>query len=668
MRISIFFIPFCLLFSFSSNAEVFHAVLDGNWFESTTWDKQDIPGSTDTVIIDGFKITFNFDDPNYSVNRIEIYNGGWTGNDSKLNITNESILTINNDMILTAKNYNENIELKIQDKGTLNVYGDITFTRTEENLSMGNLSFVMINEGKMNVVGDFIYDYKNADEINEGGSEILLDDNTVLSVAGNTMLKISNGKDFFMELKESSNVILYGDAQMEVQGGKTFLIKTSANSNFTIQGDAYMINASQNSSMVFGSFDNDGKLTVDGNLDISSTVQNAPISIDLSGEKANVEIGGNLTFDAMSDGDVKIEILDYASMELGGNIMRPSAFGAMDMDETGSLTFNGDTPQLIPAINLNGSGLDSLNLSNLVFENTSNEPMGLEGPIVIKNTLVLSDGNIKTSDAGILIIEAGGSIEGGSVNAFIDGPMMKRGSTNGESFLFPVGANGVYAPVTISELTSPNSEYTVQYYSDPPPLGEGLTANVTNVSENGYWEVDKKEESEDVEITLHWTNGEVSDLDNPNALIVVGMNDSTFNFWENYGRSEITGSIDPGASGSITSNLLGDPPPIGTLLFGIGTETVITSSTNNIINDEKIKIFPNPVQDIIQIESEDNKLENVQLEIINQNGQIMFSETINLGSGKFQLTSETANIKTSGIYFLRIISEQGSRITKFNKI
>ena len=84
-------------------------------------------------------------------------------------------------------------------------------------------------------------------------------------------------------------------------------------------------------------------------------------------------------------------------------------------------------------------------------------------------------------------------------------------------------------------------------------------------SQNGYWEVHKEKESEDVEITLHCSNGEVSDLDNQNVLVVVGINDSTFNLWGNYGRSEITGNIDPGASGSITSNLLGDPPPIGTL-------------------------------------------------------------------------------------------------------
>ena len=658
--------PLFLIFSLSTNATVFHAVSDGNWLSNSTWDLFEIPSANDTVVIDGYTVVYNNTAAIDSISRIEIYN---TNNNSgaALKVSDASILTVLDDVIITSFNFDNDIELKIEQTATLNIFGNLHFKRTEENVGKGKLSFLMVDDGKMNVIGDFIYDYKNA-SLEEGGVEIKLDNNSILSVAGNTHFKISNGKEFFIELANSANVILYGDATMEMTGGKNFLVKTSANSNFTVIKNASMINSGQNSAFIFGSFANDGELNINGNLDITSTIQNSPITIDFSGEKAEMAILGNITFNAVSDGDVKIALEDNSNLSLGGNIIRPSAYGAINMDELGSFTFNGDNPQLIPATNLPNSGLDSLNLSNLVFNNTSDVAMSLEGPMVIKNSLVLSNGNLNTTSSGILIIEEGGSISGGSNTSFVDGPMMKRGNTNGEPFLFPIGANGVYAPVTISGLDSSKSEYTAQYFSDPPPFGLGLSENITAVSQRGYWELFKKEGSEEPNITLHWMNGEVSDLDNINNIVVVGKNDSTLNLWENYGNSEVTGTINPGSTGTVTSNFMSDPPPFGLLQFGIGTLSITNSIDNNIIKDGKVNLFPNPVGDLIQIESIDSKLKDAIIEIFDRNGQRVFVNKITFESGKYQISTDAANIQNSGIYFLRITNEEGNRILKFTKV
>lgn len=655
-----------LLITFSTNAAVFHAVSDGNWLTKSTWDLFEIPTASDTVIIDGYTVTYNNTVANDSISLIKIYNEN-NNNGSALQISDESLLTVLNDVIITSYNFETDIELKVEQQATLNIFGNLQLKRTEDNLGFGKLSFLMVDDAQMNVIGDFIYDYKNA-SLDEGGVEIKLDHNSILSVAGNTQFNISNGKEFFIELVDSANVILYGDAEMNMSGGKNFLVKTSSNSNFTIHGNASMINSGQNSSFVFGSFANDGNFNINGNLDITSTIQNSPITIDFSGENAEINVKGNITFDAISDGDVKIAIADNSKLSLGGNIIRPSAYGAIEMDELGSFTFNGDTPQLIPATNLPNSGLDSLNLSNLVFNNTSDVAMSLEGPMVVNNSLVLSNGNLNTTSAGILIIEEGGSISGGSTTSFVDGPMMKKGSTNGEPFIFPVGANGVYAPVTISGLDSSKSEYTVQYYSDPPPFGLGLSESLTAVSQTGHWEIYKKENSENANITLHWMDGEVSDLDDINNIVVVGMVDSVLSFWENYGSSEITGSIDPGSTGTVTSNFMSDPPPFGLLQFGIGTTDMSSSIDNKIINDGKVNLFPNPVEDLIQIESMDSNLKDAIIEIFDRNGQKVFMNNISFESGKYQISTEAANIQNSGIYFVRITSEEGNRILKFTKV
>ncbi len=658
--------PLFLIFSLSANATIFHAVSDGNWLTKSTWDLFEIPSANDTVVINGFTVVYNNTAAIDSVSHIILDNESLNGS-SALKISDESILTVLNDVIVTSYNLNKDIELKVEQTATLNIFGNLHFKRTEDNIGHGKLSFLMIDDAQMNVIGDFIYDYRNA-SLDEGGVEIKLDNNSILSVAGNTHFNIFNGKEFFIELVDSANVILYGDVNMEMTGGKNFLVKTSANSNLTINGNASMKNSGQNSSFIFGSFANDGNLTVNGNLDIISTIQNSPVTIDFSGEKALMSVIGNITFDAISDGDVKIALAENSNLSLGGNIIRPSSYGAIDMDEFGSIIFNGVNPQMIPATNLPNSGLDSLNLSNLVFNNTSDEAMSLEGPMVVNNSLVLSNGNLNTTSAGILIIEEGGSISGGSSTSFVDGPMMKKGSTNGEPFLFPIGANGVYAPITISGLDSSRSEYTAQYFSDPPPFGLGLSESVTAVSQRGYWELFKKENSEDADVTLHWMNGEVSDLDDINKIVVVGMNDSTQNLWGNYGSSEITGTIDPGSTGTVTSNYMSDPPPFGLLQFAVGSQSIIDAIDNQIINDGKVRLFPNPIDDLIQLESVDTELNDAIIEIFDRNGQRVFMNKISFESGKYQVSTEAANIHNTGIYFLRITNEEGSRILKFTKV
>jgi len=273
-------IPFFLLFTFSASAKKYHAVLDGNWHVPSTWDLYEVPSSADTVIIDGYTVTFDINASTDSISRVEIYNVS-NANNSKLRIADASTLTVLNDLVLISYNNQKDIELKIEDFATLNIFGNVYFERTAENIESGKLSFFMLDDSRMNVIGDFNYDYKNASETEEGGFEVRLDNNSVFSVAGNTSFTIANGKEFFIELKDDASALLYGDMIMEMTGGKNFLVKTSATSTFNVQGNATLKNSGQNSSLVFGSFSNDGNFNVEGNFDIISTVANSPLTLQL---------------------------------------------------------------------------------------------------------------------------------------------------------------------------------------------------------------------------------------------------------------------------------------------------------------------------------------------------------------------------------------------------
>lgn len=71
---------------------------------------------------------------------------------------------------------------------------------------------------------------------------------------------------------------------------------------------------------------------------------------------------------------------------------------------------------------------------------------------------------------------------------------------------------------------------------------------------------------------------------------------------------------------------------------------------------------------ILSNESIDTELKDAIIEIFNRNGQKVFTTKTSFESGKYQLSTDAANIQNTGIYFLRITSKEGSRILKFTKV
>lgn len=86
-----------------------------------------------------------------------------------------------------------------------------------------------------------------------------------------------------------------------------------------------------------------------------------------------------------------------------------------------------------------------------------------------------------------------------------------------------------------------------------------------------------------------------------------------------------------------------------------------TLSVNQVENDKRVKIYPNPVANILTIENPFPN--NVQLKVFNQLGQIVLKQNQNTTS-----TSLDVSNLSKGIYFLNINSEEGNTQTiKFVK-
>lgn len=752
--LSFFIFSIFMFLSFQSTATKFVAKGSGNWSNQNVWDKGSVPTSADTVYIDGYSINI---DVKLEVKSIFISNHS-DKNYTSLNITDT--LTVFDEFNVTAENILKDIDILVNGDGVLTVNGNMNFVRTIDNVTTNRFQFYMYGNSKTYILGDFNFDYKNA-SASEISFEIYTSGNAILDVTGQTTLITRNGKDLDFVLEGNSQVILRDSLSLLLYDGEETAITANENSHFQLLSNAYLLNSGGSTHTKLKSGDTGGKMTISGNVYMESTGNSLDIKLEAKGPKAELNIEGDIVMTSTSESSNLIDLKNEGQLNLGGNILRPTFFGALKMETDAKLVFNGTVPQNLPEGKLDNSGNDSLLFGIVAIENTSNVPFELTKNLIIKDSLILSSGKIKTSSTSLLIIEDGAFIKGGDSNSYVQGPMMKKGATNGESFTFPIGDATYFAPLTITPKSTSNSaEYTAEYYySDPPPFG---VIYLDNVSNSEYWKLNKASGTPNADITLSWYDAANQGINNLTDLVVAGVYDdpdpNIDPLWTSYGNAGTTGTTGSNGSGTITS-LVSDPPPFGVIYFTLGSISAMNSlpveltsfqaiqqnehvhlqwetaserntshfsiersangtdfkeigsvqgsgdgiiahnytfkdiSPENGINYYRLKIidydntseysnievvifegspaiqlYPNPVKKTIQLEGFDLKINDAQLEIIDRNGKLIFSNKVFITDGRLQISTDLANIQNSGTYFLRVISQGQSHVLKFIKI
>ncbi|MEM8910090.1 MAG: hypothetical protein AAGD05_19725, partial [Bacteroidota bacterium] len=255
------------------------------------------------------------------------------------------------------------------------------------------------------------------------------------------------------------------------------------------------------------------------------------------------------------------------------------------MSADATLTYNGTSVQTIACDDVPGSGIDFFEFTNVMLNNAAGFIM--EGPTYVTDELNLNSGIIQTTIENVITIADQAIISGGSANAYISGPLIKQGRTNGNDFLFPIGDAMRYAPLEISPVVTQESEYTAVYFSCPPPFGIGKGNGLYGVSGLEYWTFDKKTGSDQVDVRLFWTDASVSGIDEPDDLVLAYLDPS--DVWQSAGNGGTTGGVGVGVGGSIVNDS-SCPPPFGIRYYTFGTDsddnalpvtlTSFTASTN----------------------------------------------------------------------------------------
>ncbi|MEP1033912.1 gliding motility-associated C-terminal domain-containing protein [Ekhidna sp.] len=205
-------------------------------------------------------------------------------------------------------------------------------------------------------------------------------------------------------------------------------------------------------------------------------------------EGANLEVGGDLDNNGV--------IQNRGTLSLYGDWLTNANFNGL----TGRLQFLGGSSQMVSPPQLTVSEL-VINQGGVV-----NFP---GNQYIILDRLEFQLGNIKPGDDTRFVLEPNARVEGGSNFSYFDGTLIAKGS--GEK-TFPIGSDGLYAPVTLLSVFGLNTEIAASFQKgnslDPIP-GDSLLG----VSHRGLWELELLNGATDpTQIELEFTEEDLSDF------------------------------------------------------------------------------------------------------------------------------------------------------------
>lgn len=179
---------------------------------------------------------------------------------------------------------------------------------------------------------------------------------------------------------------------------------------------------------------------------------------------ANLEVTGDLENDGT--------ILNTGTMSLYGNWFVNNIFNG----NTGTIQFLGGQDQMVSPPSI---------LVNALTMNQSGEVLFTGDEFIVTDDIAFLNGVIRTADNTRFLLTSDVRVVGGSVASYFQGRLSYQGSGIRK---FPMGYEGVYAPITLLEVFGSTPEFTVSYQnpnSSQPIPGDELLG----VSGNGIWEV-----------------------------------------------------------------------------------------------------------------------------------------------------------------------------------
>jgi hypothetical protein len=183
------------------------------------------------------------------------------------------------------------------------------------------------------------------------------------------------------------------------------------------------------------------------------------------------------------------------TLQLRGNWVSITA-GASFSPGTGAVVLNGSAAQTLSASN------GTIEFQTLTVNNAGSGVSLVNTNATIGQQLTLTNGVFAAPDASLsrVDIAAGAVVVGGSSTSYIEGWCRKTGNT---AFTFPLGRDGIYAPVGISAPSLSTDHFTAIYLRGANPF-DVTSRDVTleRIGNCEHWEINRTNGVSSVAITM----------------------------------------------------------------------------------------------------------------------------------------------------------------------
>jgi hypothetical protein len=294
---------------------------------------------------------------------------------------------------------------------------------------------------------------------------------------------------------------------------------------------------------------------------------------DQNGAKSHsIFIGGSLSLGVDGWFDV-----DYYYLQ-------PTVFQTINQDDKINFTFNTTVPN-------SAIGGTDLIFAGVTFQDVTFSGIGIYlQSVLVKGHAIFSNVIVQSGYGGITFGD-GATYSGASVASFVEGAVSKQGN---DAFTFPIGGNGVYAPLTISAPVGETENFTAQYIRPSQAGFETISdPELYSVSNCEFWHLIRSSGNSmnySLDVTVGWTPangcGSLPYIENVSGVTLAHL-DYDFNTssnslsWDSHSGSGV-GTTE---NGSVTWY---DVSNLGYFTFGNLNSTCLTPfglSASNIITN-----------------------------------------------------------------------------------
>lgn len=209
--------------------------------------------------------------------------------------------------------------------------------------------------------------------------------------------------------------------------------------------------------------------------------------------KDSLHIGGHLV---LSNG-----VLDLGmggSLLLEGNFIKTTA-SALFNSSYGEVCFQGRQRQEI-------NSTDSLSFYQLKVNKQNDHLYLMQSNLCITDSLSLERGNFINRAGYLIYLDSNLQVKGASAASYIDGPIIKiTRALIQDSFSFPCGNQGVFAPIKFEQQYARTATYLCNYYYTGHPYRTVDPNHLDSISKTEYWVFEQLQDSiTPVKLTLYW--------------------------------------------------------------------------------------------------------------------------------------------------------------------